>query len=167
MTRRIARPWLQLALPGALVALLFLAHASGALAAPAPKSTKRLAKKSTASSRRPVRATTASVRVPGSAGMRAFIDPVTGRLTRPTVDDAHPVEAQALVRPAPEDDPTRGLSEVPLAGGGAMVRLDERFQEYELAKVGSDGKVTRDCVHGTDGLAKARKAAPAPAREVK
>jgi hypothetical protein len=52
-----------------------------------------------------------------------------------------------------------------------MVRLDERFQEYEVARVGTDGKVQLDCVHGTEDVAKLRaKAAQAkpaaPKREV-
>jgi hypothetical protein len=123
---------------------------------------KHRPRKSATTLKKPVKATVAP-------GMRAVIDPVTGRLTRPTVDDANPAAAQATGRVAPDEDPSRGIAVVRLANGTEMARLDDRFQEFEVAKVGANGKLIRACVQGKDAAQKFR-AAPAPAvpaREVK
>jgi hypothetical protein len=164
MTRRIAYPRLRVVLPGALFALvtLFLVSTSGAAPGSTPK--KHRPRKSAATLRKPVKA-------PVAPGMRAVIDPVTGRLTRPTVDDANPTQApgQAAAKVTPDEDATRGIAVIRLANGTEMARLDDRFQEFEVVKVGADGKLIRACVQGKDGVQKFR-AAPtpaAPAREVK
>lgn len=159
MTRRIANPRLRGAVPGALFALLtlFLIHTAGA--APLHAGKKHRARKASASVRRPMHA----------AGLRAVIDPVTGRLTRPTVDDAHPGEARAQVVAAPDDRPQVDVPVEKNPNGGDMARLDERYHEYEVARIGPDGKLVRDCVHGPAGVAAFRQgtAKPAPAREVR
>lgn len=170
MTRRTASPRLRIALQGALLALLalFLFDASGAEPATAKKLGKRPMKKATAAVRRPARAKVTPP-VPGVAGMKAYIDPVTGKLTRPTVDDTRPAETLAGTRVIADDTP---IPIIQLANGAEMARLDDRYQEFEMARVGPDGKLVRDCVRGRDGLAKFQKdaaatAQPAPAREVR
>ena len=52
------------------------------------------------------------------------------------------------------------------AGGVEMSRLDERFQEFEVARIGPDGKLVRTCVQGPARAAAAQQAKPAPAKEL-
>lgn len=163
MTRRIAHPRLRVVLPGALFALvtLFLVSESGAAPGTTPK--KHQSRKSTATRHKPVKPHLA-------LGMRAVIDPATGRLTRPTVDDANPgaipAAPEAVARVTPDEDASRGIPVVRLANGTEMARLDDRFQEFEIVKVGKDGKLIRACVQGKDTAQKFR-AAPAPAAPAK
>lgn len=105
--------------------------------------------------------------------MKAAIDPATGRLVRPTAEQVLALDAQAGIRrAAAEDDPARGITTERLANGATLARLDERFQEYEVARIGPDGKLVRDCVHGPEAAARFRKdaqaraAAPAQEHEV-
>jgi hypothetical protein len=158
MTRRNANPRLRGALPGALFALLTLFLVQTAGATPPHAGKKHRAKKTAVSVRRTR---------PVASGVRAVIDPVTGRLTRPTVDDAHPGEVKAQVVTTPDDRPDVAVEKNPK--GGEMARLDDRYQEYEVAKVGPDGKLVHDCVHGPAAASAYRKEAakPAPAREVR
>lgn len=163
MTRRIAHPRLRVVLPGALFALvtLFLVSASGAAPGTTPK--KHRPHKSAATLHK-------SMKPHLAAGMRAVIDPVTGRLTRPTVDDAKPgavpAAPEAAARVTPDEDASRGIAVVRLANGTEMARLDDRFQEFEVVKVGKDGKLIRACVQGKDAAQKFR-ATPAPAAPAK
>ena len=98
--------------------------------------------------------------------------PDSWRTKRPAVDDANlgaaQAPGQAAARVTPDEDASRGIAVVRLANGTEMARLDDRFQEFEVVKVGKDGKLIRACVQGKDGVQKFRAApAPAPAREVK
>src|SRR5258705_1176271 len=159
MTRRNAHPLLRVVLPGALFALVTLLLVSTSGAASGSTSKKHHPRKSATMLKKPVK-------MPVHAGMRAVIDPVTGRLTRPAVDDANPSAAQApgqaASRVTPDEDASRGIAVIRLANGTEMARLDERFQEFEVAKVGANGKLIRACVQGKDAAQKFR-AAPSPA----
>lgn len=103
----------------------------------------------------------------GQHGMRATIDPATGRLVgRPSVTDAPgaaPVQAGTRVMP---DDASRDVPVTHLANGTDMATLDPRFQEFEVVRVGKDGKLVRDCVQGPRAAEKVRQAKPAPAKEL-
>lgn len=169
MTRRIAPPRLRFALQGALLALLtlFLFDTSGAAPTSATRLGKKRAKKATAV-RGPARVS-ARPPAPGVAGLKAYIDPVTGKLTRPTVDDTRPLESLSGSRVMADDTP---IPVVQLANGTEMSRLDDRYQEFAVVRVGPDGRLVRDCVRGNDAVAKFQKdaaapARPTPAREVK
>jgi hypothetical protein len=163
MTRRNANPLFRGALPGALFALLtlFLVQSAGAAPAAARKHPK---KKSAVAVKRPPRA-----KVPAS-GLRAYIDPATGRLIRPSVDDTRPAESRAGVAVAPDDRPAADVPVQKLANGADMATLDERYHEFDVARIGADGKLVRECVQGPAAAAAAQKgpvkAAPAK-REVK
>ena len=133
---------------GALAALLALCLVHDAYAAPQKKT--RSKKKST---------------VTRQHGMRAYVDPATGRLTgHPAVDDTQPAPAAARVTPT--DDVSRDVPIVRLANGTEMAKLDERFQEYEVVRIGPDGKLVRSCVQGPAAAAKAMAAKPQPAKEL-
>ena len=82
-------------------------------------------------------------------GMRAFVDPVTGRLSsRPVMSDA-PAQAAALApATAPSPSGTNSLPVTTLSNGTKLVQLGPEQTEYEVAKVGKDGKLVRACVHG-------------------
>jgi hypothetical protein len=149
MKRRIAPTPGALA-QGALAALLALCLVHAAEAAPKKTKARTTTKKKTALTRQ--------------QGMRAYIDPVTGRLTRPVVDDTKP--APAASRVTPTDDVTREVPVVRLANGAEMAQLDERFQEFEVVRIGADGRLVRTCVQGPVAADKARQAKPQPAKEL-
>lgn len=128
---------------GALAALLALCLVHDAQAAPQKKS--RVRKKTS---------------VTRQHGMRAYVDPATGKLTgRPVVDDAHPAPAASRVQPT--DDASRDVPVTRLPNGADMAVLDERFHEYEVVRIGPDGKLVRSCVQGPQAAAKAAQARPA------
>ena len=148
MKRRNA-PQLGALAQGALAALLALCLVHAAEAAPKKKA-RTTPKKKTAVTRQ--------------QGMRAYVDPVTGKLTRPVVDDTKP--APAASRVLPTDDVTRVVPIIRLANGAEMAQLDERFQEFEVVRIGADGKLVRTCVQGPVAADKARQAKPQPAKEL-
>jgi hypothetical protein len=81
---------------------------------------------------------------PATAGMRVYIDPVTGEFLQEP--------PQPLVTEAVKDihDPfstsTEGLKEVPApVGGGVMVDLKGRFQQIVSATIDDSGKVKAVC----------------------
>jgi len=178
MKRWIAHPRPRAVLPAALITLITIlaAHAAMAdaprVAAPAakPASTHAQAKKARATSTRHMTTRPASGTLVRASGMKAAIDPATGRLVRPTAEQIQALDAQAGVRRAADDDPARGIPVIRLANGAEIAHLDERFQEFEVARIGADGKLVRSCVQGPDAAAKLRAEAKAvaakPAREV-
>jgi len=190
MKRRIAHPRPRTMLPAALTTLITILAAHAALAdAPRPAAravapaaqvaTAKPASPATASSKKPrtarkhgavVRSANAGGGLVRASGMKAAIDPATGRLVRPTAEQVQALDAQAGVRRAADDDPSRGIPVIRLANGAEIAHLDERFQEFEVARIGADGKLVRSCVQGPDAAAKlradAQAVAPKPAREV-
>jgi hypothetical protein len=89
--------------------------------------------------------TTADVAPPKVApgGMRAFIDPQTGRFVSEPAPGTPPLElSPAELNAFSTSD--QGLVEVPstVPGGGVKVDLQGRFQSPLTATVGADGKVT-------------------------
>jgi hypothetical protein len=82
-------------------------------------------------------------------GMRAFVDPVTGRVSsRPVVSDAPGQEAVLAPATAPAANGTNSLPVTTLSDGTKLVKLGPEQTEYEVARVGKDGKLVRACVHG-------------------
>jgi hypothetical protein len=85
---------------------------------------------------------------PGSAGMRAYIDPETGKLgARPTgyVDpDAE----------TPIYDTGEGLVEQVMPNGSVMVDLKGQFQDYAVLQIGPDGKKVIRCAQNPKLLLK-------------
>jgi hypothetical protein len=149
MKRRIA-PTLGALAQGALAVLLALCLAQPALASGKTKTRHRAKKK------------LATVH-----GLRAYIDPATGKLTRPNATDAGgPAPALAAGSKLPTDEATRDVAVERLPNGAEMARLDDRFQEYEVVRVGADGKLVRSCVQGPAAAAKVRATPPAPAKEL-
>jgi hypothetical protein len=178
MKRRIADPRPRALAPAALTILITL-FAAQAVLADAPRAAVPAAKTPKHSTAKPARAsathrkaTPASRSLAGASGMKAAIDPATGRLVRPTAEQVQALDAQAGVRRAADDDPSRGIAIVRLANGTEVAQLDERFHEFEVARIGADGKLVRACVQGPDAAAKARAgikataAAPKPAKEL-
>jgi len=151
MKRRIV-PSLGALAQGALVLLLALCLVDPAAATTKSKSRSRGRKKAATSK---------------SSGLRAYVDPATGKLVRPSVTDAPGAvpPAAAAARIAAEDA-SRDVAIERLANGTEMSRLDERFQEFEVARIGPDGKLVRTCVQGPARAAAAQQAKPAPAKEL-
>lgn len=88
------------------------------------------------------------------AGLRVFLDPVTGELV------AHPTRAQIreLTRTLAEHRfeqgmdfgagwDTEGLYRFPLRDGGTGVHLDGRFLTSTVVHVGPDGELHFECTH--------------------
>jgi len=85
-------------------------------------------------------------------GMRAVIDPATGRLA-PSVrvsDAPGTVAATPLAPLAAPGAVTPGAQPVvrTLQDGTQIVTVPPDQMEYEVARVGKDGKLERTCVHG-------------------
>ena len=192
MKRRIAHPRPRTMLPAALTTLITILAAHAALAE-APRPAVRASAASTAGASATAAKPAGAKATPGApraahkhstvarsakaggglvraSGMKAAIDPATGRLVRPTAEQVQALDAQAGVRRAADDDPARGIPVIRLANGAEIAHLDERFQEFEVARIGADGKLVRSCVQGPDAAAKLRAEAKAvaakPAREV-
>ena len=88
---------------------------------------------------------------PGSAAIRAYIDPETGVLTQSHVPEEQGADTgvdNALSRS------TEGLVEVTHPDGHVSVHLQGRFQSASLARIGADGTVTTcvDHVHGAEAI---------------
>ena len=152
MKRRIV-PSLGALAQGALAVLLALCLVDPAAAATKSKSRSRGKKKA---------ATTKA------SGLRAYVDPATGKLVRPAATDAGGVAPQAAAARVAAEDASRDVPVERLANGTEMARLDERFQEFEVVRLGPDGKLVRTCVQGPARAALVRqsKPAPAPAKEL-
>ncbi len=88
----------------------------------------------------PVPATVETTAEP--AGMKVNIDPETGEFldTPPAVGDGAAAPGRRAARPALVEEPS------PVAGGGTMVHLDDRFQSKFHATAGPDGQPKVDCV---------------------
>jgi len=151
MTRRNI-PSLGALAQGALALLLALCLADPAVAATKSRSRARGKKKA---------ATTKA------SGLRAYVDPATGKLVRPSATDAGGAVPQATAAArVTAEDASRDVPVERLANGTEMSRLDERFQEFEVVRIGPDGKLVRTCVQGPARAAMAREAKPAPAKEL-
>jgi hypothetical protein len=72
----------------------------------------------------------------GQPGMKAHVDPRSGRLVPEPVA---PEAAEPLPAPAPS------LPEEPAPGGGTMVRLKGQFMSNVVATVNPDGSVRIEC----------------------
>jgi hypothetical protein len=98
----------------------------------------------------------------GAAGLRAYVDPSTGRLT------AAPTEAQ--VRGIDEsldvlaNRSSDGLAAVTLPDGTEIVDLQGRFRSLSTATISATGSVRLDCVEGR-GPAATRPSSPSPEKE--
>jgi hypothetical protein len=80
---------------------------------------------------------------PGSAAIRAFIDPETGMLSQSHMDGNGSADAEvenALNRS------TAGLVEVQHPDGHVSVDLQGRFQSASVARINQDGQIETNCV---------------------
>lgn len=94
---------------------------------------------------------------PGHAGMIAAIDPATGKFVVPM--RAHRLALEGTVPALDRSDV--GLVPIALPGGGEMVRLEGRFNEYAIARLDSTGRLHEDCVPGPEVAEHLAPAAPA------
>lgn len=76
------------------------------------------------------------------AGMTVYQDPVTGKI------GPMPPTARAQIAPGANMSMT-GLTEVRSPGGGTMVRLQGRFQNYVTVRAEGDGQVRTQCEERT------------------
>jgi hypothetical protein len=150
------RPFVRARVALALVTAAALAAVSGgtarASAATSPSAAPPSAATSTrahAAAHRTRRPKHAVVTPSRQLGMRAFVDPVTGRVSsRPLVSD-EPGQATVLApATAPATNGTNTLPMTTLSDGTNLVKLGPEQTEYEVARVGKDGKLVRACVHG-------------------
>ena len=81
---------------------------------------------------------------PGTAGMRVFLDPQTGRVIAP---DQLPPEALSALEQAMLRRDAKGLTQRTLPNGAVLVDLQERFHNFAVATIGPGGGVsTNRCV---------------------
>jgi hypothetical protein len=86
----------------------------------------------------------ASTRAPLRAGLRVFVDPVTGKI-RP----ATPEERRKVATATPRDRSSRTYEMTILRDGTRIVKLDDAFLMNIVATVQPDGRVTYHCGPGT------------------
>jgi hypothetical protein len=79
----------------------------------------------------------------GQSGMRAYVDPQTGKVGAPPPDQAAPLPSAA--EQDASSTSSEGLVVVPAPGGGEMVDLQGRFQTSITATLKPDGTVQTDC----------------------
>ena len=82
----------------------------------------------------------------GPAGLRAFIDPRTGRLTDTPSRERREIGRRALDR----NRNARGLVQERLSNGAIAVDLQGRFHTSLVATVNADGSVTTRCLQHPD-----------------
>ena len=78
-------------------------------------------------------------RAPAEPGMRAYIDPQTGRFV------PEPVDPSQRPQPAPTRPP---VVATPRPDGSLEIKFDERYRRSVVATVGADGQVHLGCVAG-------------------
>ena len=83
----------------------------------------------------------AAAAVTGSSGLRVHIDPSTGEL----LDEPPPGSETDVGTNLKSTGPELVEEPSPVAGGGTMIRLDDRFRADFRAEVGPDGKLVTDC----------------------
>src|SRR5689334_20072495 len=79
---------------------------------------------------------------PAQSGMRAYIDPQTGRFVPEPVDPS-----QRLPQPAPTRPPVVAIHR---PDGSIEVQFDERHRKNVVATVDADGRVHLGCVTGDE-----------------
>ncbi len=138
----------------AAAAILVVSASSSSFAADAP-ARPRKAKPATTRV-----ASTAKKSAPaaGAAGMRVAIDPQTGLLIKPTLEQRHMLGTSAELERSSD-----GLVIVTLADGTKLCNLQGRFQEYVVARKDGAGQFKTDCVESHD-RARRLTATPVPAR---
>lgn len=93
---------------------------------------------------------------PASAqGLRVSIDPVDGTLSMPSADELPAGDLRIG-----DESPRQVLRR---ADGSVRATLDERFEDFAVVRLGTDGKPKWTCVRGPQGAAQFLKAAAAPA----
>ena len=83
---------------------------------------------------------------PGSAGLRAFVDPETGALREATAEDL----AKAALEHPIELRKDADIQVIQHANGMKSAVLDESFMSTSVVKVGADGRLITDCVTSRD-----------------
>ena len=92
-------------------------------------------------------------RAAGQEGMVVVRDPQTGRMRAPTADELKALRAQTPASASPRaGQAPRAVSRPDGAHG---VRLGERRMVYDVVTRAPDGKLTRRCVDGEAGVARA------------
>ena len=86
-----------------------------------------------------------------SAGMRAYIDPVTGQLREPEQEELAAAEAERSARsaagPLAADSESPEL-DIPLAGGGVARPVGDDTLVYTVATIGADGTLQVEHAQG-------------------
>lgn len=84
---------------------------------------------------------------PAMTGMRAVLDPVTGKLTVPSEEQRRRMgELMKGYWPVQDDQPLVGQT---FANGGEIVNLDDRYTEFVVIERGPDGKLRTRHVSGS------------------
>ncbi|MFN0102838.1 MAG: post-PEP-CTERM-1 domain-containing protein [Bryobacteraceae bacterium] len=79
---------------------------------------------------------------PAAGGMKAYIDPATGKLREPTPEDLR------TEGPGPQARPESDLQILRHPGGAVSVVLGPEHMSYSVAKRNEDGTLSMSCVEG-------------------
>jgi len=92
-------------------------------------------------------------RAAGQEGMVVVRDPQTGKMRAPTAAELRALRAQTPAAASLQAAPATSVVSRP--GGARGVRLGERRMVYYIVTRDADGKLTRQCVDGEAGVARA------------
>lgn len=104
--------------------------------------------------------------LPGLMGMIVALDPESGMLGLPTPEQAAALSRSAVLTRSEEEmlsRSTEGLRETRLADGTVLLDLQGRFQEFSVARIGADGKITFECLSDVASVRQALRGTLAPA----
>ncbi len=150
---------LPLALGTLVAATAWCAAASPAAPARATTTTTRKAARTAHRHARPAAAVAKTA--PGTAGLKIYLDPETGRLGAP------PAGAQALAQDIdPLNESDAGLVQVRMPDGHYMMDLKGRFAENVVVQIDPSGRRVMRCVRSRAELLQSP-VAPTPKQEEK
>jgi hypothetical protein len=93
-----------------------------------------------------------------ASGQIAVKDKTTGKLRAPTAEEAAELSKASAQQPAGR----AAAPEVRVSASGVMsATLGEEYENYEVAGIGADGKLVRDCVDGSQEAQDRLKTPPA------
>jgi len=131
---------------------------------------QKVAAKPAATAAAPAEAAKAPAATPaetaGDAGMKAYIDPATGKLREPTAEDA----AAAAATKAKSREALKGAPEpviVQHAGGMVSAQLGEEYMEDVVVRKNADGTLTFQCASRSQAKKASDKQAEKPAPQAK
>ena len=166
------RPWLRLLVGlSAGIAVFGLGAGSADAGDTGTCTKKKVAAKPAATAAAPADAAKAPAATPaetaGQAGMKAYIDPATGKLREPNADEAAAVAAAAKVKGREALKAAPEPVVIQHAGGMVSAQLGEEYMEDVVVRKNADGTLAFQCVPRSQAQKASDKQTEKPAPQAK